>query len=642
MSKLIKPPSIQMPQSPGGQDSKRSDTREHSNINSQHSESPSQRALISAPRMLIISGSFLLILLGVTIGSLHGNWLQISTATGVCLIIWWAIAWHIRELPISAKSRELDVQLVKARQKAENANRAKTRFLATASHEMRTPLNGILGMAKLLDNTRLNPEQANYNSAIKSSGEALFSFVEDMLDITRVETGHFALNPGPLIVRQELEEVCELLAPRAHEKMLEIACICEPDVPQNILIDGRALRQILINLAGNAIKFTQTGGVTLRAGTFVGDDNQPGIRFIVADSGPGIADEDKKRIFDEFERADIDITRKYSGVGLGLAISKAIIGEMKGTLRVLDNKASGVGTLFVAEIPLAVIDDQPVLMSDSSAKLAGRNFLLVSEGNMEFPIIAEMIEHSGGAARQVKTIDAARAALIENIDQTVIIDELMLADDMQCLSQFIQHTKIVILLHPSRRGNLKKYSTLGYASYLIRPARQGSLLSVLLGEVGFDVPANEELLSAKSEFRIARKNKHAKKILLVEDNAINSLLARSVLEKNGHEVHLASNGAIAVTMMQAESNKGKPFAVIYMDLHMPVMDGLTAIGQIRAYEKSSNLHRVRIIALSADEQEQTRADAASAGVDGFLAKPIDPELLMKDANKNAQIRLSQV
>jgi len=599
---------------------------------------------ISAPRLLIIAGSMLFILLGGTIGSIHGIWLQISLATAICLVLWWAVAWLIRELPISAKSRELDAQLIVAREKAEKANRAKTRFLAVASHEMRTPLNGILGMAKLMDNTRLNPEQANYSNAIKSSGEALFSFVEDMLDITRVETGYFSLNPGSLNVRQELEEVCELLAPRAHDKMLEIACICEPQVPKNIFIDGRRLRQVLINLAGNAIKFTETGGVSLRASTYIGDDSRSFIQFTIADSGPGISDEDKYRIFEEFEQLDIETTRKYGGAGLGLAISKAIISEMCGTLSVSDNNISGVGTMFTVSIPIKENINTPDTLSDLSTELAEKDFLLISKGNMEFPIIAEMITQMNGNVRQVTTIGEACAALEANENQTVIFDELLLEGDNNCLAVFVEKTAVVILLHPSSRRNLKGYRNLGFSSYLIRPVRQDSLLSVLTGKVGFGSPANElpQCTKSKIGFHIPAKNKQVKKILLVEDNAVNSLLARSVLEKNGHEVHLAPNGKVAVAMMQTEAAKKQPFTVIYMDLHMPVMDGLTAIYQIRNHEQQNRLQKARIIALSADEQDQTRIDAANAGADGFLAKPIDPEQLMNDANRKIQTQTSLV
>ncbi len=644
MPKLIIPPSMETPHSPISGSEHNSGDHKHGDFDIATKVYSNPLTRISAPRLLIIAGSMLFILLGGTIGSIHGIWLQISLATAICLVLWWAVAWLIRELPISAKSRELDAQLIVAREKAEKANRAKTRFLAVASHEMRTPLNGILGMAKLMDNTRLNPEQANYSNAIKSSGEALFSFVEDMLDITRVETGYFSLNPGSLNVRQELEEVCELLAPRAHDKMLEIACICEPQVPKNIFIDGRRLRQVLINLAGNAIKFTETGGVSLRASTYIGDDSRSFIQFTIADSGPGISDEDKYRIFEEFEQLDIETTRKYGGAGLGLAISKAIISEMCGTLSVSDNNISGVGTMFTVSIPIKENINTPDTLSDLSTELAEKDFLLISKGNMEFPIIAEMITQMNGNVRQVTTIGEACAALEANENQTVIFDELLLEGDNNCLAVFVEKTAVVILLHPSSRRNLKGYRNLGFSSYLIRPVRQDSLLSVLTGKVGFGSPANElpQCTKSKIGFHIPAKNKQVKKILLVEDNAVNSLLARSVLEKNGHEVHLAPNGKVAVAMMQTEAAKKQPFTVIYMDLHMPVMDGLTAIYQIRNHEQQNRLQKARIIALSADEQDQTRIDAANAGADGFLAKPIDPEQLMNDANRKIQTQTSLV
>ncbi len=590
------------------------------------------RPAMSAPRLLIITGSLLLIMSGAAIGLIVQQWLTIGLITASSLISWWIIGWKIRGLPISAKSRELDRHLQETREKAEKANLAKTRFLAMASHEMRTPLNGILGMSQLLADSGLNAEQANYINAIKISGDGLFSFVEDMLDITRIETGHFALNPVLTNVLGEVEEICELLAPRAHEKNLEIAALTDADLPANILIDGRRIRQVLINLVGNAIKFTSTGGVSIRVKIISSDPQSSAIRFIIADTGPGIDDEDKERIFEEFEQADMDTTRKYGGAGLGLAISRAIIKKMGGSLSVQDNQP--VGTKFIVEIPL---DKEQLSGAENSTDYAGfgeKNFLIISGRLVESAIIAEMIEQSGGAAVCVETFDEAKSLLGKNTDYVLIVDEEVLAGNDELSRKIATEYSTIALVQPARRHQFDRYKSIGISSYLIRPVRRHSLLSVLNRGEGFgrSDESRESGYNGETGMNLVVDNPNAKKILLVEDNPVNSLLARSILRKNGHDVHLAEDGAVAVEKFKAEISNGQPYQLIYMDLHMPVMDGLSAVGLMRQFEKEQGRQRTRIIALSADEQEQTRLDSHKAGVDGFMTKPLDIPLLLKNAD----------
>ena len=291
---------------------------------------------------IIVPGLVILMIIATSV-YFEGNLLPVLVTGFAGLLILLAFA--------LTKENQSPVQksLHRAHAKAQKANCAKTRFLAIASHEMRTPLNGILGMSKLLDDTAMTPEQANYNRAIKTSGEALFAFVEDMLDFTRIESGHFKLHLRPTNIEQLMEEVCELLSPRAHDKQLEIAAITDSQIPAWVKIDASRLRQVLINLTGNAIKFTDEGGISMRAELYHLDTGEPALQFIISDTGPGICDSDKQRIFDEFEQGETATSRSYEGAGLGLAISRAIVDKMAGSLIVRDNKPKG--TQFIARVP---------------------------------------------------------------------------------------------------------------------------------------------------------------------------------------------------------------------------------------------------------------------------------------------------
>lgn len=579
---------------------------------------------------LSLFGALNIIALGIILVYFDLGGLNAALAIACFAALWFFASGQISDIPVQAKSRELDAYLRDAREKAENANLAKTRFLAIASHEMRTPLNGIMGMSKLLDDTALSAEQKNYNNAIKTSGDALFSFVEDMLDITQIETGHFELNPAPTNIRRFVEETCELLATRAHEKNLEIITITEPNLPDNIVLDARRLKQVLVNLVGNAIKFTGAGGITIRAGMKISGDGVGTLQLTVSDTGPGVADADKARIFKEFEQADMEVTRRFGGAGLGLAISRAIVDKMHGTLTLLDNVPHG--TRFVVQLPLegANPDADHHGANDS---LSGKKIILVSSGLVEGAVIAEIITQYGGAPMLTDSVSKARLLLENDSEYSVIIDESLLDHDDNFLKSVGKNAGITVLLKPSRRQNLDRYHANGIDSYLIRPVRLESLLLVLAGghntipKSGMAIdPLNQDIDDHADD-----NQKICRNILLVEDNPVNSLLARSVLEKAGHRVFLAENGGLAIAALRREAQSHQPYELIYMDLHMPVMDGLTAIRAIREIEISDNLNPSRIIALSADEQEQTKREAMDAGANGFLTKPLDPKTLAVNA-----------
>ena len=569
---------------------------------------------------LVIVGAALMAMIGVTAFVFDGGLIAIVLASAVATVLWLGINWHHGSFSVT-KQRVHDLQ--QAQQKAEKANLAKSRFLAIASHEMRTPLNGILGMSKLLDDTPMTPEQANYNKAIRISGESLFSFVEDMLDFTRIESGHFKLHPTATNIEKIMEEVCELLAPRAHDKKLELTAITDHRLPQDLLLDAGRLRQVLVNLTSNAIKFTEIGGIAMRAKLSIGANGKPVIRFIISDTGPGIPDCDKQRIFNEFEQGELNTSRSYEGAGLGLAISRVIIEKMNGSINVLDHKPGG--TEFVAEIPMkpSKSPKQTPLAFPTEDKV-----LIISNGPFEGLLMAEMIESADGNVQLVTTIADAQISLAHDSEQIVIIDEAVLGANNQSLKKFSSIAKKIILLEPSSRKKLKKYQAQGYSSYLIKPVRRETLAFVLGKNAEFKLDNNKQ-----THKKLTANNPNPRKILLVEDNPVNTLLARSVLEKNQHQVDVAVNGAVGVQLFKQAIEYGLPYDLIYMDLHMPVMDGMSAIKAIREIENSSELSKTRIVALSADEEEQTHRKARLVGADEFLAKPFEPNMLIESANQ---------
>ncbi|MEC9343340.1 MAG: ATP-binding protein [Pseudomonadota bacterium] len=517
-----------------------------------------------------------------------------------------------------------------ARRKAESQSNAKSRFLATVSHEMRTPLNGILGMSQLLSDTRLTPEQTTYNDAIHSSGASLLALIEDMLDITRIEAGHFELKPQTCHPARLVEEVCELLAERAHGKNIELACQIGQDIPESVIADAGRIRQVLVNLLGNAVKFTDSGGVrislaaTWKDGTDGRDaSSRVWLAFAVTDTGPGVAAADKGRIFDEFEQADSATTRKHGGAGLGLSISRGIVQKMGADIQV--DSAAGPGTTFRFELDLPAAEP-----AAETVRLDGRRVLVVSPGPFEGPAIAGTILTAGGDAVHVSRLGEAGAILRKSRNDSpfnaIIMDAAISRDPSRSLRRLVSLIPgdpfAVILVEPGARRNLHDHLGNGFDAYLVRPVRRNSLLRVLCERSGFtevdrtSKPVHRLLLPGET---LARH-----RVLLAEDNEINALLARTVLERAGQSVTLARTGREALTAFRKAARSGKGYELVLMDLHMPVMDGADAIRAMRHFEEKTGSARARILVLSADEQASAGEESIGAGADGFLAKPVAP------------------
>lgn len=525
-----------------------------------------------------------------------------------------------------------------ARGKAEQANRAKSRFLAMVSHEMRTPLNGVLGMSKLLKGTSITDEQNTYIDSIYSSGSSLLYLIEEMLDITMIEAGRFKLQEQDTDIRQLMSDVVELMSARAYSKNIGLGFFVDTNVPKIIHTDPARLKQIIFNLLGNAIKFTQSGGVALQCCVNNIDtlNNTANVIFNVIDTGPGLNVADQKRIFQEFERIDDENTRNVDGAGLGLTISKAIADQLGGELALA--KSGDHGSTFTLDLTLNFVPETQD-KSISRKPLKGKSILLGMRNLMEADCLQKQIEANGGKVDRFTNLDDIKRVLEGKFDyNTVILDtqSFELQAGKSASSEIAKYLKlwssknnlhIIVLIDPADRKNLLHLLDKGADAYLIRPVREVSLLNVLSGNFvkKSSLDDYEDQLQGASTNQVFEQQLRGKTVLLAEDNDINKMLVTACLTKAGAKVVHAANGKLAVDLFSADK-----FDVVLMDMHMPILDGISATQKIREFEKSNGIKKpTKIIALTADDQEISRKNAFSAGMDDFLQKPIDPNVLVK-------------